>query len=309
MHHKPGTAGSRPGSPAGRCRAVAAGPAVPAGVSPRQCRLPLSRAGPGRAALHAHQRARRGAWLRIDDRRGRLRARAGHGRAALPADRGGRRVLAGSAGVLAARTRFLPGGGAAAWPPWAPSSSLAPCSWAARARTSARTALALAGGRGGNDHRIRIAGQAARVRVRVRQLRAVHALCGLGQQDRQYRARGCRVRRQAEVPGRAAGAGRDMMSGIDQLGAAMLIARRGHRPVRPRGPPPRALSSPLLLLAGAGVGCAPPSSLRDGPAGDGQAAAGDVRADAGAAPAFATLIGAVVLGQIPRHRNWPASRW
>ena len=113
-----------------------------------------------------------------------------------------------------------------------------------------------------------------------------------------------------EVPGRAevpAGTevpgsytpGRDVMSGIDQLGAAMLIAAVAITPFG-LGSAVRTLSSPLLLLAGAGVGVC--SSVIPYVT-DQLAMARLPRATfalmLALLPAFATLIGAVVLGQIP----------
>ncbi len=108
----------------------------------------------------------------------------------------------------------------------------------------------------------------------------------------------------AELPGGAAApgaaaAGRDMMSGIDQLGAAMLIAALAITPFG-LGPAVRTLASPLLLLAGAGVGVC--SSVIPYVT-DQLAMARLPRATfalmLALLPAFATLIGAVVLGQIP----------
>ena len=110
----------------------------------------------------------------------------------------------------------------------------------------------------------------------------------------------------AEVPGECrsasaggAAAGRDMMSGIDQLGAAMLIAALAITPFG-LGPAVRTLASPLLLLAGAGVGVC--SSVIPYVT-DQLAMARLPRATfalmLALLPAFATLIGAVVLGQIP----------
>ena len=94
-------------------------------------------------------------------------------------------------------------------------------------------------------------------------------------------------------------AGREMMSGIDQLGAAMLIAAVAITPFG-LGPAVRTLSSPLLLLAGAGVGVC--SSVIPYVT-DQLAMARLPRATfalmLALLPAFATLIGAVVLGQIP----------
>jgi inner membrane transporter RhtA len=90
-----------------------------------------------------------------------------------------------------------------------------------------------------------------------------------------------------------------MMSGIDQLGAAMLIAAVAITPFG-LGPAVRTLSSPLLLLAGAGVGVC--SSVIPYVT-DQLAMARLPRATfalmLALLPAFATLIGAVVLGQIP----------
>jgi inner membrane transporter RhtA len=102
-----------------------------------------------------------------------------------------------------------------------------------------------------------------------------------------------------DLPGRPGTAGRDMMSGIDQLGAAMLIAAVVIAPFG-LGAAARALSSPLLLLAGAGVGVC--SSVIPYVT-DQLAMARLPRATfalmLALLPAFATLIGAVVLGQIP----------
>lgn len=102
----------------------------------------------------------------------------------------------------------------------------------------------------------------------------------------------------AGPPGRDP-AGREMMSGIDQLGAAMLIAAVAITPFG-LGPAVRTLSSPLLLLAGAGVGVC--SSVIPYVT-DQLAMARLPRATfalmLALLPAFATLIGAVVLGQIP----------
>jgi inner membrane transporter RhtA len=90
-----------------------------------------------------------------------------------------------------------------------------------------------------------------------------------------------------------------MMSGIDQLGAAMLIAAVVIAPFG-LGAATRALSSPLLLLAGAGVGVC--SSVIPYVT-DQLAMARLPRATfalmLALLPAFATLIGAAVLGQIP----------
>jgi inner membrane transporter RhtA len=114
---------------------------------------------------------------------------------------------------------------------------------------------------------------------------------------------GAKVPGGAEVPGGAAASaaavGRDMMSGIDQLGAAMLIAALAITPFG-LGPAVRTLASPLLLLAGAGVGVC--SSVIPYVT-DQLAMARLPRATfalmLALLPAFATLIGAVVLGQIP----------
>jgi inner membrane transporter RhtA len=93
--------------------------------------------------------------------------------------------------------------------------------------------------------------------------------------------------------------GRDTMSGIDQLGAAMLIAAVAITPFG-IGSAVRTLSSPLLLLAAAGVGVC--SSVIPYVT-DQLAMARLPRATfalmLALLPAFATLIGAVVLGQIP----------
>lgn len=94
-------------------------------------------------------------------------------------------------------------------------------------------------------------------------------------------------------------AGRGVMSGIDQLGAAMLIAAVVITPVG-LGGALRALSSPQLLLAGAGVGVC--SSVIPYVT-DQLAMARLPRATfalmLALLPVFATLIGAVVLGQVP----------
>jgi len=100
--------------------------------------------------------------------------------------------------------------------------------------------------------------------------------------------------------GAAAGAaGRGVLSGIDQLGVAMLIAAVVITPVG-LGGALRAMSSPLLLLAGAGVGVC--SSVIPYVT-DQLAMARLPRATfalmLALLPAFATLIGAVVLGQVP----------
>ena len=100
--------------------------------------------------------------------------------------------------------------------------------------------------------------------------------------------------------GTAAGAvGRGVMSGIDQLGAAMLIAAVVITPVGLGGALP-ALSSPQLLLAGAAVGAC--SSVIPYVT-DQLAMARLPRASfalmLALLPVFATLIGAVVLGQVP----------
>jgi len=104
-------------------------------------------------------------------------------------------------------------------------------------------------------------------------------------------------------PGGAEVPGRDMMSGIDQLGAAMLIAAVAITPFG-FGPAVRTLASPLLLLAGAGVGVC--SSVIPYVT-DQLAMARLPRATfalmLALLPAFATLIGAVVLGQIPTARE------
>ena len=106
-----------------------------------------------------------------------------------------------------------------------------------------------------------------------------------------------------EVPGRDTPGrdtpGREMMSGIDQLGAAMLIAAVAITPFG-LGSAVRTLSRPPLLLAGAGVGVC--SSVIPYVT-DQLAMARLPRATfalmLALLPAFATLIGAVVLGQIP----------
>src|SRR5450755_2789234 len=97
-------------------------------------------------------------------------------------------------------------------------------------------------------------------------------------------------------PGGAEVPGRDMMSGIDQLGAAMLIAAVAITPFG-FGPAVRTLASPLLLLAGAGVCSSVIPYVTD------QLAMARLPRATFALmlallPAFATLIGAVVLGQI-----------
>lgn len=97
--------------------------------------------------------------------------------------------------------------------------------------------------------------------------------------------------------------GGEMMSGIDQLGAAMLVAAVIITPAG-LGGALRALSSPLLLLAGAGVGVC--SSVI--PYVSDQLAMARLPRAAFALmlallPAFATLIGAVVLRQIPATRE------
>jgi inner membrane transporter RhtA len=101
----------------------------------------------------------------------------------------------------------------------------------------------------------------------------------------------------------AASSGGEMMSGIDQLAAAMLIAVVVIRPFG-LGGALRALSSPLLLLAGAGMGVC--SSVIPYVT-DQLAMARLPRATfalmLALLPAFAAAIGALVLGQIPTTRE------
>ncbi len=100
-------------------------------------------------------------------------------------------------------------------------------------------------------------------------------------------------------PDRAAGSGRTAMSGIDQLGAAMLVAAVAITPAG-LGGAVRAMSSPLLLLAGLGVGVC--SSVIPYVT-DQLAMARLPRATfalmLALLPVFATLTGAVILGQVP----------
>jgi inner membrane transporter RhtA len=101
----------------------------------------------------------------------------------------------------------------------------------------------------------------------------------------------------------AASSGGEMMSGIDQLAAAMLIAVVVISPFG-LGGALRALSSPLLLLAGAGMGVC--SSVIPYVT-DQLAMARLPRATfalmLALLPAFAAAIGALVLGQIPTTRE------
>jgi inner membrane transporter RhtA len=100
-------------------------------------------------------------------------------------------------------------------------------------------------------------------------------------------------------PDGAAGPGRTAMSGIDQLGAAMLVAAVAITPAG-LGGAVRAMSSPLLLLAGLGVGVC--SSVIPYVT-DQLAMARLPRATfalmLALLPVFATLTGAVILGQVP----------
>jgi inner membrane transporter RhtA len=93
------------------------------------------------------------------------------------------------------------------------------------------------------------------------------------------------------------------MDGIDQLGASMLIAAAAATPFGLGGALP-AFSHPLLLLAGAGVGV---SSSVIPYVTDQLAMARLPRATfalmLALLPMFATIIGAVVLGQIPTIRD------
>ncbi len=104
-------------------------------------------------------------------------------------------------------------------------------------------------------------------------------------------------------PDGAAGSGRTAMSGIDQLGAAMLVAAVAITPAG-LGGAVRAMSSPLLLLAGLGVGVC--SSVIPYVT-DQLAMARLPRATfalmLALLPVFATLAGAAVLGQIPTAQD------
>lgn len=234
-------------------------------------------------------------------------------RAALRLDRGGRRVLAAFGAVLAAmNTLFylavdrlpLATVGAIEFL----GTVLLAALGARTRRNAAALALAVAGVATITD--IRIGGQPLGfafafgncalfmlyVILGHKIANTVPAAAGSGGADVPGRAE---VSGQTEVPGQTAGARRDMMSGIDQLGAAMLIAAVVIAPFG-LGAAARALSSPLVLLAGAGVGVC--SSVIPYVT-DQLAMARLPRATfalmLALLPAFATLIGAVVLGQIP----------
>jgi inner membrane transporter RhtA len=97
--------------------------------------------------------------------------------------------------------------------------------------------------------------------------------------------------------------GQTRMGGIDRLGAAMLVAAAAATPAG-LGPAAAAFSHPLLLLAGAGVGMC--SSVIPYVT-DQLAMARLPRATfalmLALLPVFATIIGAIVLAQIPTPQD------
>lgn len=99
------------------------------------------------------------------------------------------------------------------------------------------------------------------------------------------------------------------MDGIDQLGGAMIVAAMVATPIGLGGARP-AFAHPTLVLAGIGVGiCSSVIPFVTGQLAMARLPRATFALMLALLPAAATVIGLIVLGQVPTPWTWPASAW